>query len=422
MYRRARLRRGRNSFQPGAGTTQLLRPSRCNRPENLDRSVAALKLRTMRSALSMQTLHPAVRKIIPLLLAAVILSGCPATARKERILGRADHYFEAGQYDEAKIEYLNLLRRDPRNVRAFQQLGFIWLEQGVPFRAVPFLLKARELAPGNTAVRVKLALALIGLGRPAEAKKEALSILHEEPSNPDAILVVADASQNKEEVAVAEQELKKFPQPNTSSFHLASASLALRKGDLKTASDEAEKAVATEPKSARAHVAMAYIYVLRKDPSHAAAEFKNAADLSPLRSPERIKYAEFQGGTGASAEAKAYLKNLSEKVPDYMPAWLALAQIAVTEKHYDESLSFLENILSRDPDNPDMRIFQANVLLAKGETNKAIATLDRLDSGFPNNATVKYHLARAYLQNKNPAQAASALERAVAINPNYTEP
>src|SRR5882724_4369254 len=107
MYRRARLRRCRNSFQPGRERLSNSRPTRCNRPENLDRSVAALKLRTMRSTLSMQTLHPAVRKIIPLLLAAVILSGCPATARKERILRRADHYFEAGQYDEAKIEYLN---------------------------------------------------------------------------------------------------------------------------------------------------------------------------------------------------------------------------------------------------------------------------------------------------------------------------
>ena len=387
---------------------------------HLDPSVEPNKLGTMHSTLSMQRLRPAAVRIVTLFL-AVFVTGCPAGAQKSRILERADRYFSAGEYDKAKIEYLNLLRLDHQNVRAFQQLGFIWFEQGAPLRAVPFLVKARELEPQNIPARAKLALSFMGLGESAEARKEALSILQQDPANADAILLLADTSQNREEVAAAEQQLQKFPQPNTGGFHLASASLAVRKGDLTAASNEAEQAVAIEPKLPRVHLAMAYVYMLRKDLAKAGQEFKNAADLAPLRSPERIKYAEFQTTNGATGEAKAYLQNLAQKAPDYVPAWRSLAQIALTEKKYDESLSLLENIFSRDPENPDARIFQANALLAKGDPGKAITILDRLDARFVNNSTIKYHLARAYLQNKNPAQATAALERAVAASPNFTD-
>jgi len=142
----------------------------------------------------MQTLRDPVPKIITLLLVAVILSGCFAAAKKSRILERADRYFKAGEYDKAKIEYLNLLRLDNQNVTAFQQVGFIWFEQGVPLRAIPFLLRVRELAPQNVAARAKLALGFMAVAQLTEARKEAVSILQQDPGNSDALVLLADTS------------------------------------------------------------------------------------------------------------------------------------------------------------------------------------------------------------------------------------
>lgn len=357
---------------------------------------------------------------MPLLL-AVILSGCSAGAKRSRALERADRYFKAGEYDKAKVEYLNLLRLGDQSVTPFQQLGFIWSEQGVPLRAIPFLLKVRELAPNNLPARSKLALAFAHIGQPAEVRKEAVVILEQEPGNSEAIVLLADTSQTKEEIAAAAQQLEKFPQRNTAAFHLASATLALRKGELGAASDELQQALTAEPNSAQAHLATAYMYVLRKNPTHALPEFKIAAELAPLRSAERIKCAEFQAANGAVGEAKASLQNITRQAPDYLPAWHDLAKIALSEKKYDESLSMLENIFSRDPDNPDARILQSQIWLAKGDNGKATSILDKLNDTYPNNATIKYNLARGYLASNNPAQAIVALEQAVAANPNYTE-
>ena len=369
----------------------------------------------------MQTLRDRSPKLVTLVLIAAIFSGCFAGAKKSRTLERADRYFKAGEYDKAKIEYLNVLRLDNKNVTAVQQLGFIWLEQGAPLRAVPFLLKVRELAPQNVAARAKLALGLIAVNQLAEARKEALSILQQDSGNSDAIVVLADTSRTKDEIAAAEQELQKFPKRDTAAFHLASAGLAMQRKDFGAASDEIQQALALEPKSAHAHFVYAIMYLLHQNRDHADTEFKTAADLAPLRSEERIKYAEFQVANGAADAAKASLQSITKQAPDYLPAWYDLAKIAVAEKKYDESLKLLENVLSRDPDNPDARTLEAEIWLAKGDPAKAIAILDKLNSAYPNTAIVKYQLARAYLASKNPGQAAAALDQAIAAKPDYAE-
>ncbi len=360
-------------------------------------------------------------KIITLLVVTIFVCGCSPAAKKARVLERADRYFKAGDYDKAKIEYMNVLRLDHQNVTAFEQLGLIWSEEGVPLRAIPFLLKVRELAPQNNAARSKLALGFMVIGQSAEARKEAISILKQDPANTDAILVLADSSRGTEEIAGAEQELAKFPQKNTAAFHLAKASMAIKKNDLGAASDEVQQALAAEPKSARAHLVMAYLYLLRKNPSHAGPEFKAAAELAPVRSDEQIKYAEFQVSNGAADAARAILQQVTKKAPDYLPAWRGLAQIAFTEKKYDEATSFLENIFSRDPDNPEAGILQAQVWMAKGDPAKGISILDRLNNTYPNNAVLKYQLARAYVLSNSLTQATAAMEQAIAAKPDFVE-
>ena len=111
------------------------------------------------------------RALAALLLASVAV-GCSSEAKKSGFLKRANRYFESGEYDKAKIEYLNLLRVDPRNAIAIRKLGTIWFEQGAPLNAAPFLLAAREVAPDDVEARKKLAFVFLSVGRFAEARKE----------------------------------------------------------------------------------------------------------------------------------------------------------------------------------------------------------------------------------------------------------
>src|SRR4051812_30673372 len=111
------------------------------------------------------------------LFVAVGFASCTRQARQDRVSRRAEGYFKAGEFDKAKIEYLNLLRLDPHNALPYQRLGAIWFDEGAPLRAAPFLAKSKELAPDDLQSRSKLARVLLSLGSRTDSFSEAMSIL-----------------------------------------------------------------------------------------------------------------------------------------------------------------------------------------------------------------------------------------------------
>ncbi len=88
---------------------------------------------------------------------ALIVTGCTAGAKKKRYTEAGERDYEAGHYDKARIEYMNLLRVDPQNATGYARMGTIWAEDGAPLRAGAFLIKALELAPEDSVTRLKLA-------------------------------------------------------------------------------------------------------------------------------------------------------------------------------------------------------------------------------------------------------------------------
>lgn len=345
-------------------------------------------------------------------------AGCTAEARKARQLERADGFFAAGDYEKARVEYGNLLRLDPANAAANARLGTMYFEQGAPGTALPFLLKARDADPRNAVVRGKVAFAYLSLGRVAEAKAEALEMIQQVAGQDEGMLILIDTVRTPADYDQAREELRKLNTLKPITSHLASAGLALRRGDMAGAGRALERALAADPKSATAHSAMATYHLLQNKPADAAREFQAAAELSPVRSAARLKFAEFKAQT-APAEAAAYLQELVRQAPDYLPAWAMLAQLSLAQKKYDEALGFLGRILARDAGNYEAHVLRAQVWLAQGETQQAIAGLEKLGESYRGLAADKYHLARAYIQDQARDKALAALKRAVAANPEH---
>ena len=356
------------------------------------------------------------------LAAIVLLAGCHSGEKeKTRLLQRADQYFNAQEYDKARIEYLDLLKLDRMNRTAIKQLGIIWFEEGAPLRALPFLMATRDLDPNNFNARAKLASVFLMLGQAEQARREALAILQQSPTEGQALLVLGDSTLSKQQIEDTEQQLRQIKPPESAELHLALANLALLKGDSSTTENELQRALTTDPKSAIAHMAMANFWFSRKDMDRAGQEFKTAAELAPVRSLQRVRYVEFQAISGAPNDVRTALKEITRQAPDYLPAWILFAQLALNEKKYDEAISLLQNVVSRDPENVDARTMEAQVRLGKGESKKAVQVLEGLEKTYPNAPAVEYHLARAYLQDNNSAQGIAALQKAIADRPDYLE-
>ena len=355
------------------------------------------------------------------LLTMMVAIGCSADASKSRALARANTYFESGEYDKAKIEYLNVLKVDPRNARAIQQLGVIWYEQGAPLNALPFLLAARDLLADDIEIRLKLASIDLSVGQFADARKESLAILDRSPAHNRAMVLFVDASRTRRELDDAEERLRSLNAADKPGFHLALAALSLRKRDLASAESEVRQALSLDPNSIEGHIALARISWMRNDLVRADQEFKAAAELAPLRSAAPLLYADFKARTRAADEAKARLNVITQEAPDFLPAWRLLAQIAFTEEKFNDSLKLLENIVLRDPANIEARVLQAQVQMVKGDVKKALETLESLNTRFPRFPPIKHQLARAYLNDGDRAKASDMLTQAIALNPEFTE-
>src|SRR5947209_125397 len=355
------------------------------------------------------------------ILAATLIAGCTKESKKARLLGEANGYFKAGDYDKVKLSYLNALQLDPQNALAFERIGAMWQDDGAPLRAAGFLKRASELDPKNVQNRIRLARCYVATGHFADGTKEALQVLEQAPDNGDAIITLTEAARSKEDIEAAEEQLQKFPKKNEVSFYLAAANLSFSGGDLSTAINALQQALAADPKSSAAHMAMGNLHLVQKDLKQVGEEFKKAADLAPVRSIERLKYAEFEWGVGDAGEVRRIATDMTRSAPDYLPGWFWLAELAYKDKKYDEALSLLENVFGRDDEYLDGRRLQGDVLLAKGDTKKALEVLERVDQTYPDVPIIKYTLARAYLQNNNINQAKLALDQAVSLNPNYDD-
>ncbi len=367
-------------------------------------------------------MKPYIRPIFLLLLFVVPgLTSCSAEMKKGRWLQRAERNFEAGEYDKAKIDYLKVAQIDPQNTVAFQQLGLIWLEEGAPLRAGPFLRRAAELAPKDAANRVRLARVYHAVGQQAEARKELLAVLEQSPDHGDGLLMLSGLATAPEDIAAVEQALAQFPNKDGFHFLLATANIGLRKSDLPAARQAVEKAITIAPKSPEVLRAAGILDIVGNNPKAAAAKFKQAAELAPTRSDFQIDYAEYVRQTEGGDAARPLLKNITDKAPDYLPAWILLGKIAFSEKKFEEALGSLENVFSRDPQNIDARLLHCDVLLAQRQPQKAIEELERLDAAYLALPPVRYRLAQAYALENKTAQAITVLDEVITKQPAYTE-
>jgi len=371
-------------------------------------------------------MHRLKQGFVALLTAAFVLvlsTGCSADAKKARHLERANGYFKDGDYEKAKIEYLNVLRLEPMNPRAIRQTGFMLHEQGAPISAYRFLLKAAEQNPQDADIAIKLGFAQMAVGEVKKAQEAATAVLAKDPSHQEALLLLADSAIAPELISTAAKWLEQVRSKagHKAAFHLASAQLALRKRDLAGAEAGLRQAVTVEPKSALAHMAMGEWYRAKTNAVQAEQEFKTAMELAPPRSPAPLKYAELKVNAGAVEEAKKILNEVTKKTPDYLPAWGLLAQLAFAEKQYDECISISERILNADQANFQARQLLAQSKLAKGQTPQGIQELESLNTLFPQSPQAKFQLAVAYLQTTNLDRAAATLDKAISLNTNFTE-
>lgn len=367
------------------------------------------------------------RSSLLVLLAVVCIAlggaGCSKEAKKSRHLERADRYFKAEDYEKAEIEYINALRLEPANLLATERLGLIAYQQGNAPKALYLLAKAAGQDTNNLDVRLKLGFAYVGLGSFTNARAEATFILARQPTNDDALVLLADTALTPKEIEKVQAILQALrPQAEKAAgYHSALGRLHGRQKNIKAAEAEFRQALALNPKFNVAYGDLGSLYAQSNDLKQAEMCYKTAADLSPWRSFVRVAYASFKAQSGDVAAADRILDEIIQKAPDYLPASVRKAGIALAQTNYAGCATILDKILFKDSNYYEALLLKARLKAAQGEPVQALAILQQTAKVYSAVPQVHYDLAVAQLLNTNTTAAIASLNTATRLNPVYTE-
>ena len=358
-------------------------------------------------------------------LTTVILlgTGCSPEAKKAGHLKSADRFFESGEFDQAEIEYINVLKLEEGNAHATGRLALIYTDQGRLSQAVAYLRKGRQLDPENLDLRVKMGQLALATGNLKEARDEANYLLDRRPQDPEAPQLLVGTITKSDEIDAVRSRLQGLPPPapNGAPVLVALGLLEFRQQHFKEAEADLKLALAADPKFAAAYSALGALSLARKDSASAEQAFRQAAELSSLRSPRRLQFAQYKMQAGDLPAAKRLLEEITLKAPDYLPAWTALAEIALVEKKFAESASYANKALARDPANLQGLIINGRSKLAQGEYDQAIAAFEKLADTYPKLPTVYYELGRSYAGAGEMSKAIDRLNQASNLAPGYTD-
>jgi tetratricopeptide (TPR) repeat protein len=360
--------------------------------------------------------------LVAIMVLAMAGTGCTAKMKASYHLRRANSYFDSGQYDQAAIEYKNVLRNNQQNALAWSRLGTIYFEEGRLGEAIQILGRAQQLDATNLDVRLKLTTIYLGGGKFKEAWDEASFVLDKAPGDAQAPILLAEASATADEIAEARSRLQKILQTGeTAPLEVASGILSYRQHDFKNTEACFNAAVKLDPKFSEVYTAMGNWYVAQNDLKQADSAFKAAAELSPVRSGKALQYAQFKIVTEDPGTGKRVLQDIVKQAPDYLPAWIALAQLAAAEKNYAEGVTLLDNVLSRDPQNLEGLMLKGRLELEQNETAQAINDFEELAKMFPQVPAIYYEMAQARLANNETDKAVGNLNQALNLNPSYPD-
>lgn len=350
----------------------------------------------------------------------LLLAGCSAEARKSAHLARGAGFLAGGDYEKAEIEYRNALQLERLNPEAIARLGIIYFDQGRSGPAFLFLRKARELQPQNVEVRLRLAMALLGVREFEEGRAMALSLLDHNPPHEEAPRLLAEAASTPKDVVEARARLLQLPQ-QTAGVLTGLAILDLRERQEASAEALLRRALALDPQCAATHTVLGLLHQARRDLSRAEEAFRAAAAAAPVRSPRRILLAQFFLQTGQLATGRKVLEESLQAAPDLIPARLLLADLAAREKRWDDSIALLEKVFALDGTHPEALLLSGQVLLARGETDRAISTLEKAAKSYPRSPLVHHQLGLAYRAKPDLSRAAASLNEAVSLAPDFPQ-
>jgi len=403
----------------------------------------------------------------------LFVSGCQSDAEKvEEFMQRGDEYQEAGQLEEAIIEYRNVLQIDPNAVDAHRKLANAYLnseqlnsgywELGETIRLDPEDVESRiayatislaaqkfdlvlesadeivKLAPDNASGHLIRAGALGALERSDEAEPSLIRAVELEPDDSRYRIAIAAHYAQQENFEQAEFHLNEAVERDVDPMvHNHLANVLMAQGRYDEVEENLKKALAlsqepTEegdqhPNLVGAYVNLSVFYFDRERPEEGQAILE--AGIGKLDEGRRTlsdALVRHYRASGEEAKANAVLERSTTFDPTDPAPWLALSNVRGREGDLQGALEAAEEAVAADSTDPLGRLRKAELLIDIGLRNgddaqveEARQLVTEVTAEDPSNPEAAFVRGKSEIATGNPAAAVEALREAIAVKPDW---
>jgi tetratricopeptide (TPR) repeat protein len=344
----------------------------------------------------------------------IALGGCASDEdRLAEFMERGDAYAENDEFEEAIIEFKNVLQIDPNHAAAHEALSLAYLEVNKPREAFWEMSETVRLDPTNVDARLRYGTISSAIGEFALAREQAEAVLEIEPDHAQGYALRAQAREGLEdfEGAEADQLSAIDSRRQAAAYRFLYASFLERRQRYEEAIVVLRELVDLEPSYMAVSTLARLVAAWGNDSKEAEALFRRGIEVALETPQERVQRTEDDGD-----ELESLLPNViyADAVPS---AYLMLASFQFSADRFHESIATLEEGTSKVEGDTRLIYQMARLYASRGMDEEADALILRATRESPDEAAPQLILS-AYLGQQGDLEGAlEAAVAAVAIEP-----
>jgi len=361
--------------------------------------------------------HPTKHKLTVAVLTgallAVGLGGCNRTQSTETLLAEAKDYQQKGDVKAALIQLKNAVANSPEDGEARLALGALQQSSGDNASAEKELGRARAL--GIPAERV---LPLLGKTLAQQGKfKEVLELITPELAGTSAPLLSlrGDAllGSGKPDEAKQAYEAALAANANSGDALMGLARLSAVRGDRDAAVLYVDQAVAKDSKNPEVFIMQGAMLRSMNKPDEALGAYDKALALKPDHRGAHIEKAYIEIARGKFDAAKKEVEAAEKNAPGSLLVVYSRGLLEFSQGKYSVAKESLQKILKVAPEHQPSILLAGASDLHLGNIQQAEQHLRKYLEANPGNIYARKLLAQAQLKNAQPADAAATLAPAL---------
>ncbi|MBD3391528.1 MAG: tetratricopeptide repeat protein, partial [Chitinivibrionales bacterium] len=265
-------------------------------------------------------------------------------------------YGKLGKTGEELAAYKKYVQKDPQNVEANVRLGTILLDRGKISEGLIYLETANTLKPNNLDIMLALAKGYTNSKRTGEAEdilKKAKEIKPGDPAIRRQLVTLYRKTGDTREALSEVKDLLKLSRDNETL--LLYARLLYSEGKHKDAADAIEDIRATDPENIEALMLLGKVLRARKKYDEAIETYKEVNYIDGSYAPAILERAEVYYEQSKPQWAQKFYERALRADPKLGRAELGLARIAKLRKDRAAYVMHLTKAYQLDPQDPEIR-------------------------------------------------------------------